>query len=116
MTKRIAKLITSDSVKNTEVASRNAKRTAAPKAIGDETALEEAQARADDALNIVRTESVSPEGVQVVNVAAEDKPHAPLGADEFGIPILPTPKAVVTMEAEATRITSVPAEPANGAP
>ena len=51
----------------------------------------------------------------MVNFATEDKPHAPLGADEFGMPILPTPKAVAT-EAEVTRITSVPAEPANGAP
>jgi hypothetical protein len=32
------------------------------------------------------------------------------------MPILPTPKPVVATESEATRITSVPAEPANGAP
>ncbi len=90
MTKRIAKFLTSDSVKNTEDESRNAKRTTPLEAIGDEAALEEAEARADD------------------------KPYAPLGADEFGMPILPTPKPVVATEAKATRITSVPAEPANG--
>jgi hypothetical protein len=32
------------------------------------------------------------------------------------MPILPTPKPVDATESEATRITSVPAEPANGAP
>ena len=87
--KRNAKLISSDPVENTEAESRNAKRTAALKAIGDEAALEEAQARADD------------------------KPHATLGADEFGMPILPTPEPAVATESEAA---SVPAEPANGAP
>ena len=92
MTKRIAKFLTSDSVKNTEDESRDAKRTAPLEAIGDEAALAEAEARADD------------------------KPHAPLGADEFGMPIQPTPKPVVATESEATRITNVPAEPANGAP
>jgi hypothetical protein len=114
-TKRIAKFITSESVKDTEMESRNAKRTTAVKAIGDEAALEEAKARADDGPKVVRTESVSPEGIQVVNFATEDKPHAPLGADEFGMPILPTPTPVAA-EAEATRITSVAPEPANGVP
>jgi hypothetical protein len=32
------------------------------------------------------------------------------------MPILPTPKPVVATESEATRVTSVPAEPANGNP
>ena len=84
MTKRIAKFLTSDSVKNTEDESRNAKRTAPLEAIGDEAALEESETRVDD------------------------KPYAPLGADKFGMPILPTHKPVVATESEAT---SVPAEP-----
>ena len=49
-------------------------------------------------------------------IASGDKNYAPLGADEFGMPIQPTPKPVVATESEATRITSVPAEPANGTP
>ena len=59
------------------------------------TRTSRAQARKDDAPKFVRTESVSPEGIEVVNFAPEDKPHAPLGADEFGMPILPVPAKVV---------------------
>lgn len=92
MTKRIVKFLASDSAKNIEDESRSAKRTAALEEIAGEATLEEAEARADD------------------------KPHAQLGADEFGMPILPTPKPVVVSEAKATRITSVPPEPANTAP
>ena len=59
------------------------------------TRTSQAQARKDDAPKFVRTESVSPEGIEVVNFAPEDKPHTPLGADEFGMPILPVPAKVV---------------------
>ena len=92
MTKGIVKSLVSNSAKNIEDESRNAKRTAALEAIAGEATLEEAEARADD------------------------KPHAPLGADEFGMPILPTPKPGVATESEATRVTSVAAEPANRSP
>jgi hypothetical protein len=51
----------------------------------------------------------------VVNFATEDKRHAPLGADEFGMPILLTPKPVAS-EAEATCTTRVSPEPTKGAP
>jgi hypothetical protein len=93
MTKRIAKFITPESEKNTAAEARNSKRDAALKAINAAAALEDAQA----------------------NFVAGDKPIAPPGVDEFGMPILPTPKAVIAMEAEATRITNVPPEAADGA-
>jgi hypothetical protein len=93
-TKRIKKFMTSESPKNTEAKARNTQRVAALKSIGDEASLEKIQARSDDAPKIARIENVSAEGVQVVNFAAEDKPHAPLGADEFGMPILPVPAKV----------------------
>ena len=86
-TKRNAKFMTSDSVENTEAESLTPKHTAALKAIGEE----ETQARADG------------------------KSQAPLGADEFGMPILPTSKADVATEDEANRITSVSPKPANAA-
>jgi hypothetical protein len=85
--KRNAKFMTSDSVENTEGEPLTAKRTAALKAIGEE----ETKARADG------------------------KSQTPLGADEFGMPILPTSKADVAIEVEATRDTSVPPHPANAA-
>ena len=94
-TKRTGKLISSESVKNTAAETRNLKRDAALKAINAEAALEEAQARSDDAPKIARIESVSPERIHAVNFEAEDKPHAPLGADEFGMPIRPVPTKVV---------------------
>jgi hypothetical protein len=85
-TKRNAKFMTSDSVKNTEDESLTPKHTAALKAIGEE----ETQARTG-------------------------KSQASLGADEFGMPILPTSKAAVATEDEANRITSVSSIPANAA-
>jgi hypothetical protein len=86
-TKRNAKLMTSDSVENTESEPLTTKRTAALKAIGEE----ETKAQADS------------------------KSQTALGATEFGMPILPTSKADVPIEGEATRITSVPPPPANAA-
>jgi hypothetical protein len=49
----------------------NKKRTAAVKAMDAEAALDEAQARADDVPKILRTESVSPEGIQIVTFSPE---------------------------------------------
>jgi hypothetical protein len=82
--KRNAEFMTFDSVENTEGESPTPKHTAL-KAIGEE----ETQAR------------------------AEGKSQASFGADEFGMPLLPTSKAAVATENEATRITSVSPKPAN---
>jgi hypothetical protein len=86
-TKRNAKFMTSDWVENTEGEPLTAKRTAALKAIGEEE----------------------------TKAQAGGKSQTPLGADEFGMPILPNSKADVPLEGEATRITSVPPPPANAA-
>jgi hypothetical protein len=82
-TKRNAKFMTSNSLENTEgepLTALTARHTAALKAIGDE----ETQTR------------------------AAGKSRGPLGADEFGMPILPTSQADVATETKGTRITSVP--------
>jgi hypothetical protein len=93
-TKRIKKVMTSKSAKNTEAKVRNTQRVVALKALGGEASFEKIEARSDGARKIVCSESVSPEKIQVGNLAAEDKLHAPLGADEFGMPILPVPAKV----------------------
>ena len=94
--KRTAKLINSESVKNTAAETRNLKRNAALKAINNEAALEEARARSDDSPKIARIEGLGPEESQVVNFAAEDKPHAPLGADNSGCRSDPFPRKLLS--------------------
>jgi hypothetical protein len=86
-TKRNTKFMTSNSVENSEGESLPPKHTAALKAIGEEE---------------TQTQAVG-------------KSQGPLGADEFGMPILPPSKAAVATEDEATRITSVPPQPAKAA-
>ena len=84
------------------------KRTAAVKAKDAEAALEETRTQAGDATKVVRTESVSPEGVQIVTFSPEsgtyfegETPEQTAAVDKILATVPETP-ALVTEPVPAT--------------
>jgi hypothetical protein len=76
MKKKIVKLINSEAAANTaaeekQTARTEAKRDPALKPIGSEAALDVPQVQTDDATKVVRTESASPEGIQIATFSPE---------------------------------------------
>src|ERR1700683_1758315 len=94
----------------------NKKRTAAVRAIEAEAALKEAQARADEVPENTRTESVSPEGIQIVTFSPEPgtffegETSEQTAAVDKNLATVPEMPALVTAPGAGTEPAPLPAE------